>query len=112
MGGTLYWRVCKWYGVPILTWPLYAEQKLNAFQMVRDLGLGVELRTDYKHNGGDFVTADEIVKAVRLVMEGEGDIRKRVEEMSELRRKAVDDGGSSSASFGSLIEVMLSLKSN
>ncbi|EOX93256.1 UDP-glucosyl transferase 71C4, putative [Theobroma cacao] len=25
-----------WYRVPILTWPLYAEQQLNAFQMVKD----------------------------------------------------------------------------
>ncbi|XVF81613.1 hypothetical protein PTKIN_Ptkin15bG0169200 [Pterospermum kingtungense] len=31
-----------WYGVPILTWPMYAEQQMNAFQMVKDLGLAME----------------------------------------------------------------------
>ena len=34
-----------WFGVPIVTWPIYAEQQINAFQMARDLGLGVELYT-------------------------------------------------------------------
>ena len=28
------------HGVPIVTWPLSAEQQINAFQMVRDLGTG------------------------------------------------------------------------
>ncbi|PRQ52231.1 putative flavonol 3-O-glucosyltransferase [Rosa chinensis] len=96
-----------WFGVPIVTWPLYAEQQLNAFQMTRDLGLGVELSVIYRKDGGDFVTADEIERALRRLMEGDGEIRKRVQEMSGICRKAVDDGGSSSAAFGSLIEVML-----
>ncbi|TXG74361.1 hypothetical protein EZV62_002940 [Acer yangbiense] len=53
-----------WYGVPIVTWPLYAEQQLNAFRMVKELGLAVELRLDSRMNNGDLVTADEILRAV------------------------------------------------
>ncbi|RXH90237.1 hypothetical protein DVH24_032594 [Malus domestica] len=102
-----------WHGVPIVTWPLYAEQQINAFQMVKDLGLAVELRLDYRTDGGNhFVVADEIEKAVRCVMDGDGAVRKRVEEMSEVCRKAVGDGGSSSTSFQHLIKVMLARLDN
>ncbi|KAL6140366.1 hypothetical protein ACLB2K_058666 [Fragaria x ananassa] len=93
-----------WYGVPIVTWPLYAEQQVNAFLIARDLGLGVELRLDYVYGSGDFVSADEIERAVTGLMDGDSEIRKRVVEMSEMCRRAVDDGGSSSTSLGSLIK--------
>ncbi|KAM4071384.1 hypothetical protein ACB094_11G058300 [Castanea mollissima] len=92
-----------WYGVPIATWPIYAEQQINAFEMVRDLGLAVELRLDYRV-GGEVVMAEEIKKAVECVMQGDSEVRKRVKEISEKSRKAVMNGGSSSASLGRLIE--------
>jgi UDP:flavonoid glycosyltransferase YjiC (YdhE family) len=38
-----------WDGVSVAAWPIYAEQLINAFQMVRDLGLAVELKLDYRH---------------------------------------------------------------
>ncbi|CAH8276580.1 unnamed protein product [Arabidopsis lyrata] len=37
-----------WFGVPMVTWPLYAEQKINAFEMVEELGLAVEIRKYFK----------------------------------------------------------------
>lgn len=92
-----------WYGVPIATWPIYAEQQINAFEMVRDLGLAVELRLDYRV-GGELVMAEEIKKAVECVMQGDSEVRKRVKEISEKSRKAVMNGGSSSASLGRLNE--------
>lgn len=94
-----------WYGVPIATWPIYAEQQSNAFLMVRDLGLAVELKLDYRH-GSELVTAEEIEKAVRRVMDGDSEVRKRVKDLSEKSRKAVTEGGSSFASLGRLIEAM------
>ncbi|GKV33930.1 hypothetical protein SLEP1_g42366 [Rubroshorea leprosula] len=36
-----------WFGVPMAAWPLYAEQQLNAFQLVVELGLAVEIKMDY-----------------------------------------------------------------
>ena len=94
-----------WHGVPIVTWPIYAEQQLNAFRMVRELGLAVEMRLDYR-NGGDLVLADDIERAVRGVMDG-NEVRKKVKEMGEMARKAVMDGGSSFISIGQLIEDMI-----
>ena len=103
-----------WFGVPIVTWPIYAEQQINAFQMVRELGLGVELRLDYSCNpfgnvgdSGDLVTAAEIERAVRCVMDTENVVRERVREMGEKSRKALVDGGSSFASLVCLVEDML-----
>ncbi|XP_059450517.1 UDP-glycosyltransferase 71K1-like [Corylus avellana] len=94
-----------WHGVPIAAWPIYAEQQINSFQMVRDLGLAVELKLDYR-SGGEVVAAEEIEKAVKCLMDGEGEVRKRVKEMSGKSRKAVMNGGSSFASLGQLIETM------
>ncbi|XP_059662941.1 UDP-glycosyltransferase 71K1-like [Cornus florida] len=103
-----------WFGVPVVTWPIYAEQQINAFEMVRELGLAVELRLDYRNHGFgdesggvDVVTAEEIERAVRCLMDGDNPVRKRVGEMAEKSRKAVADGGSSFISIERLVEDMV-----
>ncbi|PON98224.1 UDP-glucuronosyl/UDP-glucosyltransferase [Trema orientale] len=96
-----------WFGVPVATWPLFAEQQLNAFEMVRELELAVEIKIDYKWGFGTesvLVSAQEIEIGIRRVMEGDqSDIRKSVKEMSEKSRKAVMEGGSSYSSLGRFI---------
>nr|UXB92740.1 glycosyltransferase [Helleborus thibetanus] len=89
-----------WFGVPLLTWPLDAEQKLNAFQLVKDLGLAVEM----KGEGKNLVVAEEVEKSVRCVMECESEVRRKVKEMSEKCTRALLEGGSSWSSLGSLVE--------
>ncbi|KAJ4705638.1 Glycosyltransferase [Melia azedarach] len=96
-----------WFGVPVVTWPIYAEQQINAFQMVKDLGLAVEMRLDYRMDGGELVQADEIVRAIEWVMDGGDEVRKRVKEASEKSRSALMDGGSSFDAYGRLIEDVL-----
>ncbi|XP_044507738.1 anthocyanidin 3-O-glucosyltransferase 2-like [Mangifera indica] len=96
-----------WFGVPIVTWPMYAEQQVNAFQMVKDLGLAVELRLDYKIMNGEVVAADEIARAIKCVMESDNVVRKKVKEESEKSQLAVTEGGSSFAAFGRFIEDIL-----
>ncbi|KAI4308612.1 hypothetical protein L6164_031668 [Bauhinia variegata] len=95
-----------WFGVPTLTWPLYAEQQLNAFQMVKELGLAFELKLDSRRGSDDIVKGDEIAKAVKCLMEEDSEVRKRVKEMSLKSRKALIAGGSSYASVGQWIESM------
>ncbi|KAJ9541416.1 hypothetical protein OSB04_027922 [Centaurea solstitialis] len=101
-----------WYGVPIATWPLYAEQQLNAFEMVNELGLSVELRLDSRDGGGDLVLAEELERGVRELMMDGGDgelIRKKVKEMSEKAKKALMENGSSFQAMDDLInDVLLS----
>ncbi|KAL7609894.1 hypothetical protein Lser_V15G13950 [Lactuca serriola] len=97
-----------WFGVPSATWPIYAEQQMNAFEMVVEHGLAVEIKLDYKK---DFVnhevdkvvvTAKEIESGVRRVME-DNKVRRKVKDMMAKSRAAVVDGGASYESVGSLI---------
>ncbi|KAJ4912315.1 UDP-glycosyltransferase 71B5 [Raphanus sativus] len=87
-----------WFGVPMVTWPLYAEQKVNAFEMVEELGLAVEIRRfikgDLFEGTMETVTAEDLERAVRRVMEEGSDVRNRVEEMAEKCHVALMDGGS------------------
>ncbi|PKI70930.1 hypothetical protein CRG98_008663 [Punica granatum] len=65
-----------WHRVPFATWPVYAEQQMNAFEMVRGLRLAVEIRLDYRE-GSDLVRAEEVERGVRALMEGDGDVRRK-----------------------------------
>ncbi|KAK9152223.1 hypothetical protein Syun_010532 [Stephania yunnanensis] len=107
--------VCEWVDqVGVLghraiggTWPMYAEQQLNAFYMVREKGLAVEMRLDCRLGGGGLVTAEEVERGVNEVMEKENEVRRRVEEMSKRSREAVGEGGSSLASLRQFVHDLL-----
>ncbi|XP_076939319.1 anthocyanidin 3-O-glucosyltransferase 2-like [Bidens hawaiensis] len=98
-----------WFGVPSATWPLYAEQQVNAFEMVVELGLAVEIKLDYKmdlfnpHAARIVVMAEEIERGIRQVME-DNEVRTKVKVMSAKSRSAVVEGGSSNASVGRFIQ--------
>ncbi|XP_010466436.1 PREDICTED: UDP-glycosyltransferase 71B2-like [Camelina sativa] len=83
-----------WFGVPIATWPLYAEQQFNAFEMVEELGLAVEIRNSFRPET-ELMTADEIERGIRCLMEHDCDVRHKVKEMSAKSHVALMDGGSS-----------------
>ena len=96
-----------WFGVPVVTLPLYAEQQINAFEMVKELGLAIELKLDNRSDRDEIVKAKEIEKAVKCVMEAESEVRKKVKDMSEKSRKALMVGGSSFVSLGHLVDNLL-----
>lgn len=102
-----------WYGVPIATWPLYAEQQMNAFELVKELKLAVEIRLDYRESrGSDVVSAEEIERGLRRLMDGDDEVRKKVKQMREKSRTAVMEDGSSYKSLGSLIEKIVAYVRN
>ncbi|KAK9071704.1 hypothetical protein SSX86_008133 [Deinandra increscens subsp. villosa] len=91
-------------GVPILAWPLTAEQPMNAKFVVEELKIGVRVETcDGSVNG--FVKWEGLEKKVKELMEGvKGkEVRKKAEEISNAAVKAVEDGGSSWRSLNELI---------
>ncbi|KAJ4894244.1 UDP-glycosyltransferase 71B2 [Raphanus sativus] len=96
-----------WFGVPIATWPLYAEQQLNAFEFVEELGLAVEVRNSFRADimaeESELMTAEEIERGIRCLME-QDKVRDRVKEMSEKSHVALMEGGSSHASLLKFIE--------
>ena len=64
-----------WYGVPVATWPIYAEQQINAFQMVKDLGLATEIKIDYNKDNDYVVSAHEIENGLRNLMNIDSEVR-------------------------------------
>nr|ARU08123.1 UGT86 [Gardenia jasminoides] len=99
-----------WCGVPIATWPVSGEQQLNAFQLVKELGMAVEISLDYNEakEHQELVRAEQIEKGLRELMDGENEVRKRVKEFSKKSRAAAQEGGSSHLCFENLIETICS----
>ncbi|KAL6976023.1 hydroquinone glucosyltransferase [Sarracenia purpurea var. burkii] len=99
-----------WCGVPIAAWPTHAEPQLNAFLLVKEFGMAVEIKLDYvvdlSLESKIIVTAAEIEGGIRRLMEGDTstEIRKKVKEMSEKSRIAMIEGGSSYNFLGRFIE--------
>ena len=90
-----------WFGVPMAPWPLYAEQHLNAFELVVAMGVAVRMDVDRERN--KFVDAAELERALRCLMGGTEEEGRRATvltaEAKAACRKAVACGGSS---YGSL----------
>ncbi|KAG2600499.1 hypothetical protein PVAP13_5KG531114 [Panicum virgatum] len=84
-------------GIPMLCWPLYAEQKMNKIVMTEDMGVGVEME-GYR---AGFIKAEEVEAKLRLVMESkEGrELQARVVARKKEAEAALEIGGSSYAAF-------------
>ncbi|KAL6616014.1 hypothetical protein ACP70R_038284 [Stipagrostis hirtigluma subsp. patula] len=84
-------------GVPMLCWPLGAEQYMNKVFMTEDIGVGLEL-DGYR---AGFIKAEELEAKVRLVLESEegSQLRKRAVELKEEAEAALEEGGSSQEAF-------------
>ncbi|KAM0939222.1 putative flavonol 3-O-glucosyltransferase [Dioscorea sansibarensis] len=90
-------------GVPVLTWPMIAEQALNEKMIVDELGAGLRLR---KVGADGVVKMEEIKEGVRELMAGEKGkrAREKMEELGRMAMEAVGDGGTSHNSLCELIE--------
>ncbi|XP_062099092.1 anthocyanidin 3-O-glucosyltransferase 5-like [Humulus lupulus] len=83
------------HGVPMIAWPLYAEQKMNATALVEDVGVAVRPAED---PGKGIVTREEIKRVVSLVIGGEEGklLRLRAGKLKESAEKVLSDNGGSS----------------
>ncbi|KAL6620568.1 hypothetical protein ACP70R_035707 [Stipagrostis hirtigluma subsp. patula] len=84
-------------GVPMLCWPLYAEQRLNKVFVAEGMKAGVVME-GYDE---ELVTATEVERKVRLVLESEeGEkLRERLALAKEKAAEALEDGGPSRMAF-------------
>ncbi|KAK6917916.1 UDP-glucuronosyl/UDP-glucosyltransferase [Dillenia turbinata] len=85
-------------GVPLLTWPLFAEQFVNEKLVTQVLKLGVSVSTQPSATfGSETVKSERIEEAINRVMEGEEakKIRTKVKEFGDSAKNAVERGGSS-----------------
>ncbi|CAL4909234.1 unnamed protein product [Urochloa decumbens] len=81
-------------GVPLLCWPLYAEQRVNKVFIVEEARLGVEMAG---YDGETAVAVEEVESKVRWVMGSEGGraLRERAEVAKEKAMEALEQGGTS-----------------
>ena len=95
-----------WHGVPIATWPIHAEQQMNAFELVKELELAIEIRLDYRE-GSDLVMANEIERGIKSLMDCNNEVRTKVKEISMKSRMSMMENGSSCASMRALIQELV-----
>ncbi|TXG71035.1 hypothetical protein EZV62_005970 [Acer yangbiense] len=91
-------------GVPMVAWPLYAEQKINKAFLVEELKLALPMNSEPESGG--LVSAAEVEKRVRELMDSEeGDsVRKRVVMKRDEAMAALSHGGSSRVALAKLAE--------
>ncbi|XP_077246513.1 UDP-glycosyltransferase 73C4-like [Tasmannia lanceolata] len=100
-------------GLPMITWPFFADQFFNEKLVVQVLKIGVSIGAEVgvgfleEEKDGTLVKMEMVRKAVELLMdegeEGEGR-RKRAKELSEMARRAMEEGGSSYLNMTNLIQ--------
>ncbi|KAF3435443.1 hypothetical protein FNV43_RR22532 [Rhamnella rubrinervis] len=94
-------------GVPMVTWPVSAEQFYNEKLVTKILGIGFGVGAQkWTRLVGDFVKREAIEKALSRVMLGEEaeEMRSKAKALKEMARRAVMEGGSSYLELDSFIE--------
>ncbi|QHO14725.1 hypothetical protein HN51_030259 [Arachis hypogaea] len=86
--------VCN--GVPLIAWPLHADQMMNATMIAEEIGVGMKVKVFGR---------EEIGRVVRGVMKGEEGkaVKERVKEVKESALKSLAKGGSSYEALDSLL---------
>lgn len=102
------------FGVPMITWPLFAEQFLNEKYIVQVLKIGVRIGVEVPVRFGDekktgvLVKKSRIVEVIEMCMEGgvEGEKRRcRAKELGNMATKTLEvDEGSSYFNISCLIQ--------
>ncbi|KAL5742959.1 hypothetical protein ACOSP7_029691 [Xanthoceras sorbifolium] len=111
-------------GVPMITWPLFAEQFYNENLVVTRLRVGIAIGVQRglawgeEENIGVLIKRDRVEEVVTRLINNNGghekevveEMRRRVSELSELARLAVCKGGSSYVNVDILITDLLNHK--
>ncbi|KAB1208501.1 Scopoletin glucosyltransferase [Morella rubra] len=94
-------------GVPMVTWPVSAEQFYNEKLVTQVLKIGVGVGAQrWVRLPGDHIKKEALEKAVKQIMVGEeaNEMRNRAKALGEMARRAIEEGGSSYSDLTALIE--------
>ncbi|CAI9786300.1 unnamed protein product [Fraxinus pennsylvanica] len=97
--------VCS--GVPMVTWPVFAEQFYNEKLVTEVLRIGVSVGSkQWKRAASEGVEREAIALGIRQIMEGEegAEMRRRAQEYKEKARIAVGEDGSSYTNLSALLQ--------
>ncbi|XP_059447966.1 7-deoxyloganetin glucosyltransferase-like [Corylus avellana] len=88
-------------GVPIISWPFFADQQINCLYSCTEWGIGMEIDNDVKR--------DDVEKLVRELMEGDKgkEMKRKVMEWKMKAEEAAKPGGSSYQNLDKLIADVL-----
>jgi len=91
-------------GVPMITWPMFAEQPFNSKLLVEHLGISIQICLDVSSVPDE----EEVRRAVTMLLaEEEGkNMRMRCQELRKLAKIAVEKDGSSYTNLKSFVEEM------
>ncbi|KAK2364221.1 UDP-glycosyltransferase 73C6 [Trifolium repens] len=91
-------------GVPMVTWPLFGDQFLNEIFVVQILKVGVKIGVESpmkwgeEEESGVLVKKEDIERGIERLMDETSESeerRKKIKELGEMAKKAVEKGGSS-----------------
>ncbi|XP_059447430.1 abscisate beta-glucosyltransferase-like [Corylus avellana] len=105
-------------GMPMITWPITAEQFFNEKLVTDVLGIGVQVGSvewmSFNVEKKALVGREKVEVAVKRLMDGDGaevgGMRRRARELSEKAKRAVEGGGSSDKDANALIEELKSCR--
>ncbi|GLU05944.1 hypothetical protein SLE2022_230170 [Rubroshorea leprosula] len=91
------------HGVPLIAWPLYAEQRMNAVLLADDLQ--VALRVKAKENG--VVGREDIAEYAKELIAGEEGklFRNRMQKLKDAAKNVLSPDGSSTKSLAQMVEI-------
>ncbi|KAK4728344.1 hypothetical protein R3W88_021332 [Solanum pinnatisectum] len=99
-------------GVPLVTWPVFAEQFYNE-KLVEVMGLGVKVGAEVHNSDGGveiwspLLRSEKIKEAIERLMDDSMEsqkIREKAVSMSKMAKNAVEEGGSSWNNLTALID--------
>ncbi|KAH9316959.1 hypothetical protein KI387_018728 [Taxus chinensis] len=99
-----------WFGVPMLAFPLVADQNTNCRLIVEEWGVGMRLGKCSRilNNMRSTLVEEEIAATIKQFMDMDGGvgtkIRRKVECVREVMKKAVTNGGSSHKNLDLFVE--------
>ncbi|XP_058113885.1 scopoletin glucosyltransferase-like [Magnolia sinica] len=96
-------------GVPILAWPMIAEQRLNAKFVVDEVEAGVKIAGCTSVEEGTVIGRAVICKGVKELMGTDtgSRFREKAKELSLAARRAVHEGGSSNKRLDEMINLLI-----
>ncbi|KAF0933080.1 hypothetical protein E2562_013823 [Oryza meyeriana var. granulata] len=91
-------------GVPVISWPFFADQQTNCRYQCNEWGVGMEINSNVKR--------DAVARLIAELMDGEKgkEMRRKAEEWREKAIRAAKPGGSSSRNFDELVRDVLLAK--
>ncbi|KAG4928352.1 hypothetical protein AAZX31_19G172200 [Glycine max] len=109
-------------GLPMITWPLFADQFLNEKLVTKVLKIGVSVGVEVPMKFGEeektgvLVKKEDINRAICMVMDDDGEEskerRERATKLSEMAKRAVENGGSSHLDLSLLIQDIMQQSSS